>query len=71
MDRLAIEPYHSKYQSDFEILNREWIEEYFKMEQEDLNILQNPEEYVIKKRWRSFFFSPRWQSGRYSSYGPD
>ena len=47
MDRLAIEPYHSKYLSDFEILNREWIEEYFKMEQEDLNILQNPEEYVI------------------------
>ena len=55
MDRLDIEPYHSKYQSDFEILNREWIEEYFKMEQEDLNILQNPEEYVIKKGGEVFF----------------
>ena len=55
MDRLAIESYHSKYKSDFEILNREWIEEYFKMEQEDLNILQNPEEYVIKKGGEVFF----------------
>ena len=55
MDRIAIEPYHSKYQSDFEILNKEWIEEYFKMEQEDLNILQNPEDYVIKKGGEVFF----------------
>ena len=55
MDRLAIESYHSKYKSDFEILNRELIEEYFKMEQEDLNILQNPEEYVIKKGGEVFF----------------
>ena len=57
MDRLAIESYHSKYKSDFEILNREWIEEYFKMEQEDLNILQNPEEYVIKKVEKFFLLS--------------
>ena len=55
MDRIEIEPYHSKYQSDFEILNKEWIEEYFKMEQEDLNILQNPEDYVIKKGGEVFF----------------
>ena len=55
MDRIAIEPYHSKYQSDFEILNKEWIEEYFEMEQEDLNILQNPEDYVIKKGGEVFF----------------
>ena len=55
MDRLKIEPYDSKYQSDFEILNREWIEEYFEMEQEDLNILQNPEDYVIKKGGEVFF----------------
>ena len=55
MDRLKIEPYDSKYQFDFEILNREWIEEYFEMEQEDLNILQNPEDYVIKKGGEVFF----------------
>ena len=55
MDRLKIEPYESKYKFDFEILNREWIEEYFEMEQEDLNILQNPEDYVIKKGGEVFF----------------
>ena len=55
MDSLKIEPYDSKYQFDFEILNREWIEEYFEMEQEDLNILQNPEDYVIKKGGEVFF----------------
>ena len=55
MDRLKIEPYDSKYKFDFEILNREWIEEYFEMEQEDLNILQNPEDYVIKKGGEVFF----------------
>ena len=55
MDRLKIEPYDRKYKFDFEILNREWIEEYFEMEQEDLNILQNPEDYVIKKGGEVFF----------------
>ena len=55
MARLKIEPYDSKYQFDFEILNRDGIEEYFEMDQEDLNILQNPEDYVIKKGGEVFF----------------
>ena len=46
MDNLKIVPFNVDYKSAFEHLNREWIEEYFEMEDEDLKTLQNPESYV-------------------------
>ena len=55
MDNLRIVPFHIEYKSAFEKLNREWIEEYFVMEQEDLKTLQDPESYVIKKGGEIFF----------------
>ena len=42
MDNLKIVPFTLDYKSDFECLNRQWIEEYFVMEEEDLKTLQNP-----------------------------
>ena len=55
MDNLRIVHFHIEYKSAFEKLNREWIEEYFVMEQEDLKTLQDPESYVIKKGGEIFF----------------
>ena len=55
IDTLEIVPYEDKYKSDFERLNREWIEEFFKMEDEDFNTLQHPESYVLAKSGEIFF----------------
>ena len=55
IDTLEIVPYEDKYKSDFERLNREWIEEFFKMEDEDFHTLKHPESYVIAKNGEIFF----------------
>ena len=55
IDTLEIVPYQDKYKSDFERLNREWIEEFFKMEDQDFHTLQHPESYVIAKSGEIFF----------------
>ena len=52
---IEIVPYEDKYKPDFERLNREWIVEFFKIEDEDLHILQHPESYVIAKGGQIFF----------------
>ena len=55
MDKLKIVPFDADYKSAFEHLNREWIEEYFVMEEEDLKTLQNPESYVMERGGEIFF----------------
>lgn len=55
MNNLRITSFNKKYKADFEKLNREWIEEFFQMEDEDYNTLQNPESYVIQKNGEIFF----------------
>lgn len=55
MNNLRITSFNKKYKADFEKLNREWIEEFFQMEDEDFNTLQNPESYVIQKNGEIFF----------------
>ena len=55
MKDLNIVSYKKKYKADFEKLNREWIEEFFQMEDEDFYTLQNPESYVIEKNGEIFF----------------
>ena len=55
MDKLKIVPFNTDYKSAFEQLNREWIEEYFIMEEEDLKTLQNPESYVMERGGEIFF----------------
>lgn len=52
---IEIVPYEDKYKLDFERLNREWIVEFFKIEDEDLHILKHPESYVIAKGGQIFF----------------
>ena len=55
MNNLRITSFNKKYKADFEKLNREWIEEFFRMEDEDFHTLQNPESYVIQKNGEIFF----------------
>ena len=55
MNNLRITSFNKKYKADFEKLNREWIEEFFQMEDEDFHTLQNPESYVIQKNGEIFF----------------
>ena len=55
MKNIDIVTFQKKYKADFERLNREWIEEYFQMEDEDFYTLQNPESHVIEKNGEIFF----------------
>ena len=55
MDKLKIVPFNTDYIAAFEKLNREWIEEYFIMEEEDLMTLKNPESYVMERGGEIFF----------------
>ena len=55
MDKLKIVPFNSEHKADFENLNRQWIEEYFVMEEEDRKTLQNPDTYIIEKGGEIFF----------------
>jgi GNAT superfamily N-acetyltransferase len=41
--------YEKEHQPWFEKLNREWIEKYFWMEPVDVQVLQHPDEHIIKK----------------------
>jgi N-acetylglutamate synthase-like GNAT family acetyltransferase len=41
--------YASRHQASFEKLNREWIEKHFWMEPVDFEVLQSPDEHIIKQ----------------------
>ncbi|UYQ94388.1 DinB family protein [Chitinophaga horti] len=41
--------WHPQYKSYFESINRQWIEENFKMEAGDIAVLQHPEEHILAK----------------------
>ena len=45
--KVEIVPYQSRYKKAFQVLNEEWINTYFKMEEEDRKILENPGEYIL------------------------
>jgi GNAT superfamily N-acetyltransferase len=46
---IAIFHYEKQHQPWFEKLNRHWIEKYFWMEPVDFQVLQHPDEHIIKK----------------------
>ena len=46
---VSIVNFEDKYKQAFEILNKQWINQYFKMEKKDTLSLENPEEYIINK----------------------
>jgi ribosomal protein S18 acetylase RimI-like enzyme len=48
MNELCIIPYSSDYKSDFENINKAWVEEFFSLEPFDIAQLENPEETIIQ-----------------------
>ena len=44
-----------EFRSDFERLNREWIEGFFVMEEEDLKVLRDPEAAIVASGGEIFF----------------
>ena len=55
--KVQIIEFESKYAVDFACLNYEWIEEYFAIEETDRKMLDNAEEYIIKRGGQIFFAS--------------
>lgn len=47
--RVKITEYNRSHQTWFEKLNRAWIEQYFWMEPIDFEVLNNPEEHIIRE----------------------
>ncbi|WP_422358548.1 bifunctional helix-turn-helix transcriptional regulator/GNAT family N-acetyltransferase [Reichenbachiella sp.] len=47
MSQIEIIDYQPKHAPDFLRLNREWIEKYFKLEDEDRKTLENPDTHII------------------------
>ena len=61
MDKDAIESsiiidlFKEEYKLDFQALNLQWIKKYFRVEEEDRKILENPKSYVIDRGGQIFF----------------
>jgi N-acetylglutamate synthase-like GNAT family acetyltransferase/DNA-binding MarR family transcriptional regulator len=54
-DRLEILPYKPAYKRHFDLLNREWLEERFRVEPADEAILKHPHETIVKRGGMVFF----------------
>jgi len=48
-DKVKMVDYKSQFQQNFRDLNEEWISKFFKMEESDYKMLDNPEDYIINK----------------------
>lgn len=48
-NEVKIVDYKSQFQQNFRDLNEEWISKFFKMEESDYKMLDNPEDYIINK----------------------
>jgi GNAT superfamily N-acetyltransferase len=52
---MSIIPYHKQHAQAFKDLNIEWLETYFYVEPYDLEVLSNPDTYIIDKGGHIFF----------------
>ncbi|MCC3859730.1 bifunctional helix-turn-helix transcriptional regulator/GNAT family N-acetyltransferase [Pseudemcibacter aquimaris] len=52
---VEIVPYHVKFRNDWRIINQQWIELLFEMEEEDIINLNDPEKYVLDKGGEIYF----------------
>jgi DNA-binding MarR family transcriptional regulator/GNAT superfamily N-acetyltransferase len=55
LDSVEVLRYSPRYKNDFQQLNYEWLNKYFKVEEEDEKILSNPEDSIINKGGEIFF----------------
>lgn len=52
---IEIIPFHVKYRQDWYDLNREWVEKFFFMEEQDRKNLENPEKYILDTGGEIYF----------------
>lgn len=55
MNNVCIEEWNETYRQDFISLSLEWLEKYLSVEPIDLEILNDPEGYILSKGGRIFF----------------
>jgi len=55
MMTIRVDRFAPQYAEAFAALNREWIETYFEIEDEDLKVLNNPQGYVLDGGGEIFF----------------
>jgi DNA-binding MarR family transcriptional regulator/N-acetylglutamate synthase-like GNAT family acetyltransferase len=55
LDSVEILRYSQGYKNNFLQLNYEWLNKYFKVEEEDIKILSNPDDVIINKGGEIFF----------------
>ncbi|MDW8845059.1 GNAT family N-acetyltransferase [Erwinia sp. MMLR14_017] len=55
MKKVFIEQWHEKYRQDFVSLSLEWLEKYVSVEPVDLEILNDPEGYILSRGGAVFF----------------
>ena len=54
-NNIIITQWKKQYNLDFVLLNRDWIEQYFSLEESDINLLSDPEGQIILKGGEIFF----------------
>jgi ribosomal protein S18 acetylase RimI-like enzyme len=52
---IEIVPYHPKYKEYIKTLNYEWLQKYFRIEENDILQLSNPEKEILDKGGRIYF----------------
>jgi DNA-binding MarR family transcriptional regulator/predicted GNAT family N-acyltransferase len=55
LEEIHIIDFVEKYANDFKNLNYEWIEKYFKIEEPDRQVLENPQTYILDRGGHIFF----------------
>ena len=55
VDAVTGVPYREEFRADFERLNREWIEQYFKLEEADREVFADPEAKILRPGGQIFF----------------
>ena len=55
MNSVIIKPFSQNLEKDFIRLNKNWIQTYFRLEESDLKVLNNPKEIIIDKGGEIFF----------------
>lgn len=55
VDTVTVAPYREEFRAAFERLNREWIEQYFELEQADRDIFSDPEARILGAGGQIFF----------------
>ncbi|HZA99346.1 MAG TPA: GNAT family N-acetyltransferase [Gemmatimonadales bacterium] len=55
LDTITVVPYREEFRAAFEQLNREWIEQYFELEEADRELFSDPEGTILTRGGQIFF----------------